>query len=222
MLNLRTPLFDLDWTLIKGGNKAHRLAFSEAIFSAYHLKIDCLRHNFEGMIDAEIFISLLKEQGIIIDSLFKLKPLFAKAISFFQENYSSEKYIPLPGVLDLLKELKKRKIKIGVLTGNIQSIANIKLRESGLLEYIDMAVYGDQATQRYKLVHLFMKKYPGISKSFIVGDSLKDIICAQKAKIPVIAVATGKYTLVDLKKGGANLVLKNLLEQENFFQFLTE
>ena len=63
--SLEIPLFDIDWTLLKGGpvgNKVHHQAFDFALQTIYGLpdKARDQLQNTNGMIDTQIIIEVLK------------------------------------------------------------------------------------------------------------------------------------------------------------------
>lgn len=56
---MKTPIFDLDWTLIKGGNKAHLESFTYSIEKIFNIKTSLEKIDIQGKIDSQILLELL-------------------------------------------------------------------------------------------------------------------------------------------------------------------
>jgi phosphoglycolate phosphatase len=225
---MKIPLFDIDWTLLKGGNKIHLDAFDFIFKKIYQTSAQVEEINYNGMIDSQIIIETLKKHHLSVDLIKKRLPEgFKKMSDYFLKHIKTKNCIPLPGAREILKELKKRKVLIGVLTGNIDKIGWEKLKRAKLARYIDFGVFGNMAFQRKDLVPLALEKAKEILKTkvflkdlVIIGDSLRDVLCAKESEIEVIGVASGKNQKEELKSVGADLVVDSLLEKEKIFNYL--
>jgi phosphoglycolate phosphatase-like HAD superfamily hydrolase len=106
---------------------------------------------------------------------------------------------------------------MGVLTGNVEGLAWVKLESVDLKKYIDFGAFGSQAHVRSELVEIarqnaqkkFNKEFK-TSDFVIIGDTPKDIQCAREAGIKVIAIATGKFSYKELEKENPDLLLESL------------
>ncbi|MBG6136009.1 HAD family hydrolase [Longispora fulva] len=128
----------------------------------------------------------------------------------------------LPGARDVLEALHGRDDVVSVLvTGNIRSVAEAKLRVLGLHDLVvwECGGYGDDSTVRAELVHTAWQaasRYtttpipPG--RVIVVGDTPRDIDAARTAGVAAVAVATGPHTAAELD--GADLVLPDLSDPE--------
>ncbi len=215
---MKIPLFDIDGTLVKTGSGINRNAFHYGVkktygIDAYHSEIDP-----EGMVDNQIVVEVLKLHGLTKEQILEKLPQEIEAVVEFAENNKSEiKLEVLPGVFELLEEIKKQNTPMGLLTGNVEGLAWIKLESVGLKDYISFGAFGSQAHVRSELVEIarqnaskkFNKEYK--TEDFvIIGDTPKDIFCAREAGIKVIAIATGKFSYEDLQKENPDLLIESL------------
>ena len=121
----------------------------------------------------------------------------------------------IPEALEALR-LEERHI-IGLLTGNIEGGAGIKLRNFGLSPYFEVGAYGSDDEDRNKLLPVAVDKlYRARSlivnyrDCVVIGDTPRDIDCAKAYGAFSIGVATGPYTVEALEKAGADVVFDNL------------
>jgi len=215
---MKIPLFDIDGTLVKTGSGINRDAFHYAVkkiynVDAYHSEIDP-----EGMVDNQIVVEVLKLHGFSEEEILSKLPQEIKAVVEYAENNKASIALEvLPGVTDLLAEIKNLSTPMGVLTGNVEGLAWIKLESVNLKDYISFGAFGSQAHVRSELVEIarvnagkkFNKEFQ-TSDFVIVGDTPKDILCAREAGIKVIAIATGKFSYLDLEKENPDLLLETL------------
>ncbi|TCO54360.1 HAD family hydrolase [Actinocrispum wychmicini] len=126
----------------------------------------------------------------------------------------------LPGAKETLVTLAADPaIHQGVLTGNLREVARIKLQVFGLAEYLDLetSAYGDDHRERYELVAIAQRRAAertGLTfdneHTVLIGDTPKDVEAALAAGVRVIGVATGKFSVAELREAGATAVVPNL------------
>lgn len=62
---MKIPLFDIDWTLLEGGDKAHSEAYDYALHKVYKLPTASKKEiTTHGMIDTQIIIEIAKLHNI--------------------------------------------------------------------------------------------------------------------------------------------------------------
>lgn len=226
---MKVPLFDIDNTLIEGGDRAHSESFDFALRTVYSLP-DASKNEIktDGMIDTQILIEVLKLHNVSEKQAIKKMPEAIQAMETYYEQHQDEgETLVLKGVKELLQELKEKTIPCGLLTGNVESIGWHKLDKVKLKEYFLFGAFGNLAYKRVDLIAIAKKRVEKIlnqpislSDFFIVGDSPLDIACAKAGGIHGIAVAQGSFSMQELETAGADLVLKSLEEKEKFFNFI--
>jgi phosphoglycolate phosphatase-like HAD superfamily hydrolase len=124
----------------------------------------------------------------------------------------------MPGVRQLLEELTPSDgVFLGLLTGNFEAGARIKLEHFDLWRYFRCGAFGDDAADRNALVPIAVERararglsVPG--QIFVVGDTPHDIACALAVGAVPIGVATGGSTVDELRESGAEIVFESLAD----------
>jgi phosphoglycolate phosphatase len=108
-----------------------------------------------------------------------------------------------------------------VLTGNVRSMAEMKLGALGLDDHLDLeaGAYGESHEVRAELVHLardnaarrYGTDFSGAA-TVLVGDTPLDVAAALETGARAVAVATGGTTAARLAESGAHAVLPDLTD----------
>lgn len=227
---IKIPLFDIDWTLLRGsseGNQVHNEAFDFALHTVFNLPNASKKEiNSEGSIDTKILMDVSRLHGVSEEKAKSIMPQALKAMTdYFLEHANEGNFIPMPGVVDLLSDLKSRGIPIGLLTGNVAEIGWEKMKRSGLIKYFSFGAFGSMAFKRVDLIPIAAEEVSKVlgRKAFveelvIIGDSPLDIACARDGGIPVIAVGAGHFKSHELSH--ADLTLETLEEKDKVLKFL--
>ncbi len=205
-------LFDIDGTLLKIQNKANRMVIQQ-ILDQYGLReMDVRNIDFAGKTDRDIFTALLDNPG---------EELFER-VKHTYLNELDRQLVPddihvFGGVHPALEFLNKYNARVGILTGNFSKAAHIKLELSGLDHYFEFGAFGDDSSDRNELppaAHRKLQKFTGVpfqpSNMVIIGDTPRDIRCAQSFGAISIAVATGGYSADELSRFQPDMVLESL------------
>jgi phosphoglycolate phosphatase len=136
----------------------------------------------------------------------------------------------MPGIRELLDVLRSRDdVFLGLLTGNFREGARIKLEHFGLWGYFRCGAFGDDSADRNDLVPFALTRakdcgLPDIDSSriFVVGDTPHDVACARAVGAVPVAVATGGFTVEQLRNSGADIVYESLADPAPFLKLLDE
>jgi phosphoglycolate phosphatase-like HAD superfamily hydrolase len=115
-----------------------------------------------------------------------------------------------PGVPDVLDALHGRDgVILGLLTGNLEPVARLKLARAGLGDYFEPGVggFGSDHEDRTELPAIARARAGGYprAQTVIIGDTPRDIACARADGLRCIAVATGPFTAAQLADADAVL-----------------
>jgi phosphoglycolate phosphatase-like HAD superfamily hydrolase len=220
-------LFDIDKTLIDK-SECHHNAFIYAFKKIYNIETNAEVINYHGKTDPQIMHEVLIAEGINESDICPLKDNFLNCLSnYFISNVKSDKIEVMDGAHSLIKELENQNVLLGLLTGNMESIAYAKLNHVGLGHYFKLGGFGSDSYYRPNLVPLAIKRarnnfaFNGNKKNtFVVGDTPLDVDAGQKAGINTIGVASGDYSLIELEKSGANFILNDLTDLNGFLKIL--
>lgn len=134
----------------------------------------------------------------------------------------------LPGVRELLDQLASRDdVFLGLVTGNFEEGARIKLEYFDLWRYFRCGAYGDDAQDRNALVPVALERARacGLNATaaapvLVVGDTPHDVACARAAGAIPVGVATGSYSVEEIKASGADVVFRDLSDPSAFLALL--
>ncbi|MGP1347369.1 MAG: HAD family hydrolase [Phycisphaerales bacterium] len=230
-------LFDIDATLITtsrtgiaamgiAGRRLHGPHFNEHTV------------DYAGRLDPLIIADLLRAHD---------KPITPETISAFRDAYHEALIellkpegiaTPCPGVPALLQALNTledhTRPTLGLLTGNYELTGSVKLRRCGI-EPMDFAirVWGDASKtdppHRSHLPPIALRMAAEIlardippHHAAIIGDTPHDVSCAKDNGMRVLAVATGKYSVDELRSAGADLALPTLEDTDAVMRWILQ
>jgi phosphoglycolate phosphatase len=134
----------------------------------------------------------------------------------------------MPGVRELLDALVRRDdVFLGLLTGNFEEGARIKLEHFDLWRYFRCGAFADDAADRNALVPFAWERarrqgLPALAAehTLVVGDTPHDVACARAVGAVAVGVATGGYTSAQLRDSGADVVFEDLGDRDRFLALL--
>jgi phosphoglycolate phosphatase len=209
-------LWDIDGTLVSSGGVAAR-AFLDAVAEVTGLRPSPERRDYGGRLDTEIADMLLAAVGAkpaqVGDVLAVLERLVAERLDDLRAQTST-----YPGVGALLGYLAAAGVRQTVVTGNVAAVARYKLEAGGLIPPIepDWGGYGDSAPDRAAVARVALDRLsaavgrPDPGQVWIVGDTPRDLACAQAIGVRCALVATGQPAIGELSGLGADIVLPDL------------
>ena len=195
-------LFDLDGTLIDSVYQ-HVLAWREALQSV-DINLSVWRvHRRIGMSGGLFVNALARELGTPLDpdTLARLPELHAEA---YIRHFAS--VAPLPGAPELLASLTEQGIPWAIATSGVERYARLALELLGLPADTTL-VTRDQVRYAKPDPDLFLTAAERIGvdirNSFVVGDSVWDLLAGQRARALGIGLLSGGYGREELIYAGA-------------------
>ncbi len=222
-------LFDIDGTLVLTGGAGIR-AMNRACETLANRPDALTGIAVAGRTDRIILADVVARTGRPFDD-----DLLHELRDRYVTNLAEEILLPgrglkavMPGVPALLEALQRRgDAFLGLLTGNFEAGARLKLEHFGLWHYFACGAYGDDAADRNALVPFALARarqcgLPDLSSRdvLVVGDTPHDVACAHAVGAFAVAVATGGFSVDDLRVTGADVVLRDLSETEAFLALL--
>jgi phosphoglycolate phosphatase-like HAD superfamily hydrolase len=208
-------LFDIDGTLLLKATAAHVAAVHEALREVYGItdprgaKVEAA-----GRTDIEIARDIALLSDVTAERFDDGRDDFrAACVAAYARLCPPDlsEYVA-PGVPALLEALVARNgVRLGLLTGNLEPVARLKLTRAGLGHYFEPWVggFGSDHEDRTELPAIARKRagrYPR-ADTVIIGDTPRDIACARADGLRCIAVATGPFTASEL--AGADVVVES-------------
>lgn len=206
-------LFDIDGTLLRRMPPAHRQALCDAALELFGVRIAPGELGLTaGMTDTAIARRTLLGAGVaereIAAGLARFHDVAAEA---YQRHVSADlTAYHTPHALETLDWLRERGVALGLVTGNIERIAWVKLAAARMDGYFACGAFGDEAEAREALPplalararHVFGRNFAP-AETYIVGDTPADIGCGVAHSLRTIAVATGPAHALDDLRGCA-------------------
>lgn len=212
----RLVLFDIDGTLLSAGRSGYR-ALERAIVEV----LGAVR-GLEGIrLDGNTDLNALRQISERDGTPFPGPALLDRFKQHYVEVLSSEivgKGHLHPGVEDLLGRLQANAdFCVGLVTGNFQVGARIKLARFGIQGFFRIGAFGCEHHLRQELVRLAVSRgeascgavFPPDSVTMI-GDTINDVAASRACGVRALAVATGSSPLSDLRGANPTWALENL------------
>ncbi|MCZ7592955.1 MAG: haloacid dehalogenase-like hydrolase [Kiritimatiellae bacterium] len=218
-------LFDIDGTLLDTRG-AGRRSFARAIGHVFGGDDDLMDITFAGATDLDLFEKIARRKGRAASDG-ERREFFGVLPGLLRDELKEEAPHVYPGVIELLNDLSGRpQITLGLVTGNMESCATIKLEACGIHHRFVLGAFGHEHADRRELARLARRRAEergAFEHCALIGDTPSDIIAAKEIGAVSIAVATGGYSIGQLAEAGAQVVWTNLLQYfENEFQSLFE
>jgi HAD superfamily hydrolase (TIGR01549 family) len=201
-------LFDLDGTLVDSVYQ-HVLAWRQALELA-GIELSVWRiHRKIGMSGGLFANALLRETGqpVTAEQAERLQRLHAEAYAQYAAQIR-----PLPGARELLATLRRLSVPYAVATSGRQASAQPTLDALGVTDDVPI-VTRDQVAHAKPDPDLFLAAAErlgvDITTSIVVGDSVWDLLAAQRARALGVGFLSGGYGLDELQAAGAYRVYED-------------
>ncbi|MGZ4973849.1 MAG: HAD family hydrolase [Limisphaerales bacterium] len=214
---IRVVLFDIDGTLIHTGGAGVK-AFARAFSEEFGLHDGSENLKFAGRTD----VSLVRE----FFNLHKVEPTPEHFSRFFQVYlHWLEKMVAdcdggvFHGVDNFFAQLQllQERPAVGLLTGNIKRGAEIKLNKYGIWDRFAFGGFADDHEDRNCIAAAARErgeKHFGkpVRKEevLVIGDTPLDIRCARAIGAKVLAVATGSFSVAQLREHDPEWAVEDL------------
>jgi phosphoglycolate phosphatase len=213
----RAVLFDIDGTLLVTGG-AGGVAWQRGFEELYGVEANVAEHTDAGMTDPEIaaivFREVIGREGTAEER--------AKAIGCYLKHLpdavaESAGYRLMPGIEGLLDRLIDDGLLLGLVTGNIEAAAHIKLARGALNRFFSFGGYGSDSADRTEVTKAALRRGELVSGGTLadgaciaVGDTPRDVKAGHGAGIKVVGVATGSYSAGQLRDARADWALETV------------
>jgi phosphoglycolate phosphatase len=214
----RLVLFDIDETMISSDG-AGRRAIARVLNEHYGVPESAMRIPMSGKTDPQILREIFRacdKEGAFDNCTENIFELYLGVLE--EEIHKSRYYIIHEGVVELLEALvAEERAYLGLLTGNIERGAHMKLHRFDLLKYFPIGAFGSDSANRNDLpgvacerARKFFKIDFQPNELVIIGDAINDVICAKSYGAISIAVNTGRTTWEELEAQQPDYLFKSL------------
>jgi phosphoglycolate phosphatase len=212
-------LFDIDGTLIitgGAGGASWRLAFDEL----YGIPADIGKFTDTGMTDPDVgrktFEAVMHRQP----ERKEFTRLLERRLFYLHQTVTeSDGYRVLAGVQELLPKLIEDGYLLGLVTGNLEAAAHIKLHRAQLNRFFSFGGYGSDATDRGELTKIALGRGALVygepltpDQAIVVGDTPHDVQGAHAAGMECVGVGSHHFNVDQLRDSGADYAIASLEE----------
>ena len=205
-------LFDIDGTLYDG-HGIGRTAVEATLAARAGRPVDSSAVPFSGRTDPQIFRALLAEMDLDEEHL-------DGALAAYRDDMVARlpgaRATAIPGAAEAVRRLAGAGLPVGLLTGNLEAVAYLKVEAIGLGRALfPFGAYGSDREDRNALPLVAAERaaaHLGRPVSHrelvVVGDTPLDVACARAVGAAAVAVTTGRFGADEL--ADADLVLHSL------------
>lgn len=199
-------LFDIDGTLLNSQDAVHYEAFLTAMREHYGRAIGLEGVPVQGSTDPIILLRALEQAGVSEeDGRAALDAAMARMCMEVEARLDELRPKLCGAVQKLLEELKSAGKLMGVTSGNVERIGWAKLKAAGIDEYFSFGSFSDRNETRTEIFRWgateARRRLGERARVCFVGDTPADIAAAKACGYPVIAVATGIFSQMELAEG---------------------
>jgi phosphoglycolate phosphatase-like HAD superfamily hydrolase len=213
----RLVLFDIDGTLVRTGGAGMK-AFAKVFATEFNAHNGTEHLRFAGRTD----VSLVREfftLNHIPPIRENLARFFDRYVFWLDHILAQSETEACPGIWPFLRALQSlpEPPLLGLLTGNIQLGAEIKLRHFNLWQEFVTGAFADDHEDRDQIAHVALQRGARVlgaqitgHQVVVVGDTALDIRCGRAIGAKVLAVATGGHELDHLKSHAPDWAVPDL------------
>jgi len=214
-------LFDIDGTLLSAG-RAARESILSALQAVYGWSGSGEGHDFSGKTDPQIVRELIAEAVGGERCEADLARALEVYLSELDRRLVPELVVAKPGIGELLKRLAADpRVTLGLLTGNLERGARMKLALPDFNRYFPFGAFGSDSPDRYRLPPIALERARShCGRAFsgksivIVGDSIHDVLCGRDLGVKAVAVATGPTKRERLAAQNPDALLESFADLE--------
>jgi len=229
----RLLLFDIDGTLTRTQNGY--LPFNEAIFNTFGVDGDIRTVVPDGNTDPLIVQDIFLKAKANVNFQFRdaaWEPFTVNLRDRYHHHLrnGTTTIEPLPGAALLLRALAaSEEFSAGVVTGNFEVTAEIKLKAAGLAPYLCRGAYASDSHHRPDLPAIAKRRWEkatgrslASNQCVIVGDTPKDLEAARQNQMSCILVGTGRYPVEELRYWQPDGCLADLTDTDSVLDMLAQ
>ena len=221
---MRLVLFDIDGTMLNSGGLG-RASMQAALNVVFGSPGDSA-YRYDGKTDRQIVRDTMRLEGHADDHIdSRMDQLIELYLEGLKTGLKSGKFNvrPLEGVVALIDALEQRNdIILGLLTGNVEAGARIKLAAAGIdPDRFRVNAFGSDHEHRPQLPAIAQRRASetmGLEivgeRLIVIGDTPADIECGRSLGAKAIAVASGHYSVEQLQAHNPYAVFPSLRDTE--------
>jgi phosphoglycolate phosphatase len=210
-------LFDVDETLVHTGGSGAR-SWRYAFDKLYGIPADIGAHSSAGETDP--FVGRKTFEGVLgrEPSRGEMARIYALYLLHLSEDiWNSVGYRVMDGAEETLQMLSGAGVVLGIVSGAMEGAARTKLTPANLNRFFLFGGYGSDSGDRGQIIRIAIDRASQLhdgplepAEIVVVGDTPHDVEATKAAGVASVAVASGKYSVDELRDAGADHVMSSL------------
>jgi len=221
---MKLILFDIDGTLLTI-NGLDKTTVSNALADVFGRPLSFDGISFSGKTDPQIFREIVmldvksggEFDGTIEEAVTETLEAYKEAAREYLQTADVQ---ALPGAMELVQRYHEQEdVQLGLLTGNVEEMAYLKLSQIDLDGYFPFGAFGCDAEERNELPPFALERATShTGRTFsgkdvvVIGDTPRDIECGKIVGATTVGVATGHFSVDELAEHEPDVVLETLEE----------
>jgi phosphoglycolate phosphatase len=210
-------LFDVNNTLTRDAKSIGEMSeyVQESIRNIYGVLVEVDLSKYEGMTSQETAEAILLENGMPKEDIEQKLARYTEDLFYSYYNVAGhDKQLIAEGAKQLLDELSKEGVLIGMATGETEKIARFRLEKTSLDSYFRFGAFGNEAKSAAGIVAKAIEKaknnFSFSGKAVLVSCYPSLIRAAKTNGILSVGIANGKFAPAVLSEAGADRVIASL------------
>ncbi len=223
---MKVVLFDIDGTLLSTGGSGQS-AMEAALLAGFPVTELLCDIPTAGRTDRAIIMDLFRDHGIAFteENWQRFQQLYLERLPGCIAGGPPDL---LPGMRDIVEALAVRSdVMLGLLTGNFERGAKVKLSHFGIDHHFAFGGYGDHDVSRDDVARRALaeaarrlERDPDVSSVWVIGDTPADIQCSRAIGARAVAVATGIYPLEVLRAAEPDHLFESFADPQTLLSLL--
>ncbi len=215
----RLVLIDVNNTIVRDQRDVSDYVF-EAIRSRYGLEPQFNLQDYEGVPAQLMLKDILEKNGVSAEEIKARLEGCAEELGYSYYNVTGREAIGvLNGAKQLLEELTKKGVLVGIATGDIEDVIKNKLQRANLTEYFKFGEYGNKEVDFREIIKKAIERGKsefGLSPSAttcVIANYPQIIKAAKEIGVKTVGISSGGYSKEELKSAGADEVVGGVNER---------
>jgi phosphoglycolate phosphatase len=216
----RLLLFDIDGTLVDTGGAGIQ-ALKDVLREKFGIADELRGIEIAGKTDSGIVHQILRKQQMAVTAE-TTRAFLDLYVEFLARELPGRRGRLLPGIAELLPRLRTRPQNVlGLLTGNLERGAKLKLTHYGLWDFFEFGAFADDHHDRNELGPFAQRRARekhaidfASAEIDVIGDTPHDIACGKAIGARTIAVATGSFSRAQLAAHQPDLIVDDFSKVE--------
>jgi phosphoglycolate phosphatase-like HAD superfamily hydrolase len=217
-------LFDVNETLVRDTKDVSEYV-SESIRNIYGTLVEVNLSKYIGMTSQETAEAVLLENGMPKDEIEQKLVRYTEDLFYTYYNVAGhDRQTLFEGAGELLEELSKKGVLIGIATGESEKIARFRIEKAGLSNYFAFGAFAKDGRSAEDIVGKALEKakseFSFSGNAALVCSSPNFVSAAKRFGIKSAGIANGKFSGEELKNAGADVATKSLKDKGKIIQLL--